>query len=183
MSDVDERGPERPAEEFARVAEFAQRGSALATPEQIRVLGLRRLHRRRAGQAVLGTGALAAVVFLTAGFVQNGSGRPIELGAAGAGGSAAVSSPAVSKAPSTAASRPKEFMFPESVTGSSGSAVAAQLRRVGYKNVTVKSIPNAMVPTGKAVDIEDGQGHSLLGQVVHVSTPVTVVVSAGPSPN
>jgi hypothetical protein len=182
MSEVEERRPDRPAGEFERLAEFAQRGSVLASAQQIRVLGLRRLHRRRACQAVLGTGALAAVVFLTAGFVQNGSSRPIVLGAgAGESGTVATSSPTASKAPSPAASHPVEYMFPSSVTTSSGSAVQAQLKLAGYTSIKIKKIHLDTVPSGNAVDIEDGHGHSLLGRTVAVDTPLTLVVSIGPS--
>lgn len=184
MPEMDERRPERPAGEFARLVEFAQRGSVLASAQQIRVHGLRRLRRRRACQGVLGTGALAVVVFLGAGFVQNGSGHASSrLGpGAGAGGTVGVSRPAAGRAPSAdASSPPVRYQFPSSVAASSASAVEAQLQRAGYTEIQLRPVASNTVASGNAIDIEDTRGASLLGRVVIVGTPLVLLVSTGPS--
>jgi len=48
-------------DQFERIADYVQRACSLDDAERIRALGVRRLGRRRAGGAVLGTGAVALV--------------------------------------------------------------------------------------------------------------------------
>jgi len=185
MPEVEQQRPERPSGEFARLAEFAQRRSAPAAPELIRVLGTQRLHRRRAGQAVLGTGALAAVVFLGAGFVQNVPGHTSDTLGPGAPTSRAAtsSSPAAKASETVGQSAPVQYLLPEFVTESSGNAVLNALQASGFTHVSTKSVPSDTVPQGNAVDIENAEGQSMLNREVSVDTRLVVVVSAGPSTN
>lgn len=87
-------------EQFQRIAEYARRGSALEGAASLRARGTRRLRRRRAGQAVLGTGALAVVT----GFGVNlatAAPAPTHVGPA-----AATSSPTAVPTPTVVRSTP-----------------------------------------------------------------------------
>jgi hypothetical protein len=75
---------------FSGLSTYAQRGSALQSPERIRARGTRRIRRRKAGQAALGTGAFAVVAGIGASLVLTGSGHgsggsTLSVGATGPG--------------------------------------------------------------------------------------------------
>lgn len=186
MSESDEQ---RPPGEFARLAEYARGGSVLATPERIRVLGMRRLRRHRAGYAVLGTGAVAAAVFLGAGFAPSGSGSGHSAIAPAAGSSTSGATPTPSRGGVVnvppggrhSSPTPVQYVFPQSVFASRGTVVLSELHDRGFADVRVETVASDTIPAGNAIDIDDAQHHSLLGEMVAVNTPLTLLVSAGPS--
>lgn len=187
MFDSDEHRPQQPGSgpaqpaEFARLTEFAQRGSVLSAAERIRVLGTRRLHRRRAGQAVLGAGALAVVVFLGTGLTQNGSGHPGNTLGSGSTPRATATVPAHPRPrPTVTPSSPVVYTFPETVVHSSTAAVQRQLQQRGFV-VTVKLVPSNTIVAGNAIDIENSRNQSLLGREVPAGTTLVLVGSAGPA--
>lgn len=194
MSDGNEQHPGRPEGELARPAEFArltafaQRGSALAAPERIRVVGTRRLRRHRAGQAVLGTGALAAVVFLGTAFAQNGAGQPSSALAAGnqpSGATSASASASGCSSPEPSASisitQPEVWHLMPSVAGWQACTVEGMLKLAGYTHVTVKLETSGTIASGKAIDVVNDEGRSVLGHAVPVGTALTVLISTGPA--
>ena len=78
-------------------------------------------------------------------------------------------------------SGPEEFTLPKAaeVITATGTAVQQQLQKYGY-TVTMKTANSSTVPSGNAIDIQNQNGTSLVGQLEPVTTPLYVVVSAGP---
>lgn len=64
--------------------------------------------------------------------------------------------------------------------GSSGTDVSQCLSRLGFV-VQLRNATSATVPAGQISDIENAQGNSVLGRTINPATPLTVVVSSGPS--
>lgn len=183
--------PER--DEWQQLAGFAQHAAVFTDPRQIKAIATRRNRRRRASQAVLGTGALAAVAFLGTGLATSGLGNG--HGAVGAGGpvtgaggsaTAPAGVRATAKASATASashagSGGVTYALPTNVSESRESALLTALHLAGFVDVSTRSVGSSTVPAGNAVDITDVNGRSVLGDEVSTSTPLIVVVSAGPA--
>jgi hypothetical protein len=193
MREQDDHRPNpRPARsEFARLSDFARRGTALGAPERIRALGARRTRRRRGGQIALGTGALAVVAAVGAGLALNGSGHGPGTTALYAGSSAsdtasAGSSVRTSHAPTATATPTSTVVLvtmpgTEDLHAAASGAVLSELHSHGFKNVSVSFRTSDTVPKNNVVDVVDWHGRSVAGRVVSTDTPVTVVVSNGPA--
>ncbi|HZU56064.1 MAG TPA: Stk1 family PASTA domain-containing Ser/Thr kinase [Actinocrinis sp.] len=54
------------------------------------------------------------------------------------------------------------------------------LRNNGFKNLVEQGQSSSTVPAGNVIDLQDGNGKSLAGQTVPLTTTITVVVSNGP---
>lgn len=165
--------------EWQQLAEFAEHAAALTAPERIRTIGTRRIRRRRAGQAVLGTGALAVAAFFATGLATGGSGGghgTAGIGAASASVRASATGTATADATATA-----RYTLPTIVSSSHASSLEAVLQQKGFAYVTVTSVSSSTVPAGNVIDIDDAHGHSMLGHTVSTTEPLSVVVSAGPS--
>jgi len=188
MPDGNEQRQDEPGGTFAQLCEFAQRGAALTTPERIRVLGTRRLRRRRAGQAMLGTGGLAVVVFLGVGLAAHGSSQGSSHGpsALGVGASKSAASPTASHSgagDSRCATTAKsvEYALPSNGAGATATAFEAALETVCFTHVAVASKPSDTIPQGDVIDIVDARNQSVMGKVVAADTDLTLLVSSGPA--
>jgi eukaryotic-like serine/threonine-protein kinase len=58
--------------------------------------------------------------------------------------------------------------------------VEKTLGDAGFGSLLESDQASSTVPAGNVIDLQDGSGKSLAGQVVPVTTPITVVVSTGP---
>ncbi|MBS2962075.1 Stk1 family PASTA domain-containing Ser/Thr kinase [Actinocrinis puniceicyclus] len=58
--------------------------------------------------------------------------------------------------------------------------VETTLKGSGFTNLQEQDQASSTVPAGNVIDLQDGNGKSLAGQVVPVTTQITVVVSSGP---
>lgn len=184
MSDGNEQRQDEPERALVQLSEFAQRGAALATPERIRVLGTRRLRRRRTGQVVLGTGGLAAVVFLGVGLAAQGPShapRALTVGASGTTASPTGSSPAASPSQCTTTAKNLEFTLPGMQVQVSGAVMNAELKSHCFTHVNVVSKTSDTIPKGDVIDIVDTRNRSVLGTVVVTTAALTLEVSAGPA--
>ena len=78
-------------------------------------------------------------------------------------------------------SGPVEYRLPTSaaVTAASATSVISALEAKQY-SVTQKTETSSTVPSGNAIDIQNANGTSLVGQFEPVTTPLVVVVSGGP---
>jgi beta-lactam-binding protein with PASTA domain len=76
-------------------------------------------------------------------------------------------------------SGPVEYRMPTSVTSSTAAQVVTALEAKQFV-VTQKTETSATVQSGNAIDIQDGNGTSLLGKLEPVTTQLVVVVSGGP---
>ncbi|WP_414641131.1 Stk1 family PASTA domain-containing Ser/Thr kinase [Actinospica sp.] len=77
-------------------------------------------------------------------------------------------------------SGPVQFTLPSTVSSSLGSQVVSTLQAKGFQNVTTKTATSATVASNNAIDIQNANGTSLLGQTEPVTTPLVVVISGGP---
>jgi hypothetical protein len=216
-------------EPLGRLADYAQRSSALRDAGSLRARGTRRARRRRI-EAVVGSGALAvAALGLVVSFTAKGP-APLRVGAAAAvttsspapaGGAPSSGAPSASTAASagapsagTAASAgapcaeggPRASSDPHPATtytltedatnfnattestsgypditalGITANDVTQGLAQLGFTHVTLTDRPDNAVPAGRVIDIEDQQGHSILGTKVEISRLLVVVVSTG----
>lgn len=184
MPDGNEQLQDEPGGTFAQLCEFAQRGAVLATPERIRVLGTRRFQRRRAGQAVLGTGGLAAVAFLGVGLAAHGSSHgpsALSVGASKSAASPAASHSGASESQCTDATGSDEFVLPSNGYGKAEAAFEAALERACFTHVTVALKSSATIAQGYVIDIVDARNHSVMGKVVASDAYLTLLVSTGPA--
>ena len=184
MSDGNEQRQDEPGSALVQLSEFAQRGDALAPPEHIRVLGRRRLRRRRTGQAVLGTGGLAVVVFLGVGLAAQGPShapRALTVGAPGPTASQTGSPTGASPSQCTTAAKNLEYTLPGLQVQISGAAMDAQLRSLCFTHVSVVSKTSDTIPKGDVIDIVDTRNRSVLETVVATTAALTLEVSAGPA--
>ena len=184
MSDENEQRQDAPGSALVRLSEFAQRGDALATPEHIRVLGRRRLRRRRTGQAVLGTGGLAVVVFLGVGLAAQGPShapRALTVGASGPTASPTGSPTGASPSQCTTAAKNLEYTLPGLQVQISGAVMNAELKSHCFTHVNVVSQTSDTIPKGDVIDIVDTRNRSVLGTVVVTTAALTLEVSAGPA--
>jgi hypothetical protein len=183
MSDENEQRQDESATAFAKLSEFAQHGSVLATPERIRVLGTRRLQRRRAGQAVLGTGALAAVVFLGVMPAMNASGHdssPRSLRPA-ASATASIDSSSQPGGPRCSAATPGKWVLQSSPGNVNANSLVAALRQDCFTHLAYTAKASNTVPAGYLIDIVyAADNQSALGKEVFTDTALIVVASSGP---
>ncbi|WP_372463241.1 Stk1 family PASTA domain-containing Ser/Thr kinase [Actinospica acidithermotolerans] len=77
-------------------------------------------------------------------------------------------------------SGPVQYTLPSTLTNTSGSQTVSTLQSKGFTNVTTKQQTSSSVAVGDAIDIQDANGKSLLGQTEPVTTPLVVVISGGP---
>ena len=77
---------------------------------------------------------------------------------------------------------PTQKKLPEtgSLNSNTKQTVMQTLNSAGFTNLTESDQTNGTVPAGNVIDLQDGNGKSLAGQVEPVTTPITVVVSSGP---
>ena len=78
-------------------------------------------------------------------------------------------------------SGPEEFTLPSAakVNAATASSVVTALQQKGY-TVSEKTATSSSVPSGNAIDIQNANGNSLVGQLEPVTTALVVVVSGGP---
>ncbi len=82
---------------------------------------------------------------------------------------------------------PQTHRLPASVTNSSGeydlngTQTVKSLQSYGYLNVTSKQQASTSVPSGYTIDIQDGNGTSLIGKVEPITQQLVVVISTGPN--
>lgn len=186
MSEQQEQRSTEQSGPFARLSELVQHGSVPADPELIRTLGTRRLRRHRAGQAALGTGALAAVVVLAVLPAMNASGRDSghrSLGTAAAATTKVVVKPAPSNALCAAATGPMQWVFSSNTSNdATAAATVANLKKLCFSRVFITFKPSDTVAVNEVIDIVDTRtDQSLLGKEVSTDTEVTVVGSSGPA--
>lgn len=162
---------------FARLSDYAQRSAVLADPERISELGTRRLRRNRAGQAVMGTGAVAVVVLLGLGLTANGSNHGQSASTAGTASATRVATPHTSISHPAGA----RWHMMTKMGNSNAASLVASLRHVGFTHLTTEDVPSSTVPAGTAIDIRDAANKSVLGTTVYADAPLTVLVSSGPA--
>ncbi len=77
---------------------------------------------------------------------------------------------------------PQQKKLPDaaSLNSNSKDTVKTTLTNAGFANLQEAGQPSSTVPAGNVIDLTDGNGKSLAGQVVPITTPITVVVSNGP---
>lgn len=157
---------------------------------QIVATGRREKRRRRTARAGLtGLTALAALCGVAAAAVTftQPSHRTDSLSPAGALSASSTThlrsvKPTPPAGKSVGATSPAVYYrFPAGVDESSASELEAQLNSDGYTHVVLKSVYSSTVAPGNAIDVLNARGQSVLGQLVEVDTPLTVLVSAGPA--
>jgi len=157
----------------------------LADPELIRTLGTRRLRRHRAGQALLGTGALAAVVVLAVMPAMNASSHDSgqrSLGAAASATAKVDSSPAASNPVCAAATKTLQYRLPTSVPDVKAATVVAELQKICFTRVFITFKTSDTVAVNDVIDVvKTPTNQSVLGKLVSTDTEVTVVASSGPA--
>jgi serine/threonine-protein kinase len=67
-----------------------------------------------------------------------------------------------------------------SLNSNTKQTVEQTLNGAGFNNLQESDQTNSTVPAGNVIDLQDGNGKSLAGQVEPVTTQITVVVSSGP---
>jgi len=182
MRQHDEQRSNLPEGAFAQLSDYAQRRAVLAVPERISELGTRRLRRNRAGQAVMGTSAVAVVVLLGLGLTANGSNHVPSASTAGTVSVSGAATPAAA-GPHTSLSLPPgaRWHMMTMLGNSNAASLVASLQHVGFKSVKTEAVPSSTIPAGTAIDIRDAANRSVLGQTVSTGTPLTVLVSSGPA--
>ncbi|MBR7838150.1 hypothetical protein KDL01_33065 [Actinospica durhamensis] len=180
MSDLDEQQAVEVRGSLVRLAESVRTASMIEGPQRIRTRGTKRIRRHRAGRAVLGTAALAAVVLLGTQFAVGGAERghaPAEAGTAFAGASTGAGRSPSPGVTTTEASHRLPFDM-----GNMGAMyMQMTLRRYGYTHLAIRSVTSPDVAAGMVIDVVDDRNHSVAGQLVLVDTPLTIVVSTGPA--
>ncbi|HEU5354621.1 MAG TPA: Stk1 family PASTA domain-containing Ser/Thr kinase [Actinocrinis sp.] len=68
----------------------------------------------------------------------------------------------------------------DALNTNSKDTVENTLRSNGFKNLVEQGAASNTVPSGNVIDLQDGNGKSLAGQAVPLTTQITVVVSNGP---
>ena len=113
-------------EQFEHIADYGRHACVLDDPARIRARGTRRIRRRRAGQAVVGTGAIAVIAGLGAGLFGHGATPAAKISAAsGPTSPRAVPVAAASGSPEPSGLGPSAVTTPSESPGDLSSASAS----------------------------------------------------------
>jgi beta-lactam-binding protein with PASTA domain len=80
----------------------------------------------------------------------------------------------------SAGAQQKKLPDAASLNSNTKDTVKKTLGDAGFGSLLESDQASSTVPAGNVIDLQDGNGKSLAGQVVPVTTPITVVVSTGP---
>ncbi|HEV2344332.1 MAG TPA: Stk1 family PASTA domain-containing Ser/Thr kinase [Actinocrinis sp.] len=80
----------------------------------------------------------------------------------------------------SAGAQQKKLPDATSLNSNTKDTVEKTLGDAGFATLQESDQANGSVPAGNVIDLQDANGKSLAGQVVAVTTPITVVVSTGP---